>query len=439
MKITFILNHFLPQKVAGTEVYVWALSQKLKLKRHEITVLIPNFDSTNNHEYVYDGINVIKYAEPSTVDRALILGERSPDGLPKFIEAIKVINPDLIHFHEVGGSNGVGISHLSAAHALGIPIVTTFHVAGNSCFTSNLMYKDRELCDGIIQIEKCSTCALHQKGLSGAKLSFVHTSAFILYKLGINSKSWGNSFGTALAHPFLIAALKKRLLLIEQLSSKVVILTDWYYEVLLQNGISKNKLQLIKQGLPNNIPITKNKLTSSELKLVFIGRIGKSKGLHLVLEALKSFKSNSVSLAIYGPIEDEKYFSECQKKSLNLSVLWHGLIDSKKVIEALQNYDCVVLPSIICEMSPLVIQEAFAAGIPVVASNVYGNSEQIVDGKNGWLFKFNESADLKIKLQALIKDPHLIVKAKQHISPVNTFDKLADEYDNLYNAIIKKI
>jgi len=439
LKITFILNHFLPQKTGGTEVYVWALSKQLKLKGHEITVLIPNFNSANSHQYFYDGICVKKYAEPSKVDRALILSERTPDGLPMFIDAVKVINPDIIHFHEIGGSNGVGLSHLIAVHALGIPIVTTFHIAGNSCITSNLMYKDKELCDGIIRIDKCSNCALHQKGLSGAKLSFVHTSALILYKFGINSKSLGTSFGTALAYPFLITELRKRLLLIAQLSSKVVVLTDWYNKVLLHNGISKKKLLLIKQGLPNYISITKKQIISSKLNLVFVGRIGKSKGLHLVLEAMKSFESNLINLAVYGPVEDEEYLNYCQKKAISLNVQWHGIIDSKKVVETLQMYDCVVLPSIICEMSPLVIQEAFAAGIPIVASNVYGNSEQILEGKNGWLFKFNDSNDLKNKLKQLIEDPLLIAKAKQHVSPVTGFNKLANDYNNLYDSIIKKI
>ena len=438
MKITFILNHFLPQKTAGTEVYVWALSKQLKLKGHEITVLIPNFKSVTDQQYIYDGIFVTKYAEPSKVDRALILGERLPDGLSHFINSIKVINPDIVHFHEIGGSNGVGLSHLKAVHALNIPIVTTFHIAGNSCITSNLMYKDIELCNGVINIDKCSTCALHQKGLYGAKLSFVRNAALLLYKIGINSKSWGNSLGTALAHPFLIAELKKRLLLIIQFNSKVVVLTDWYYKLLLQNGITPEKLQLIKQGLPNSILITKRHVISTKLNLVFIGRIEKSKGLHLVLEAMQSIKSNLITLAVYGPVEDDNYFNHCLKKAFNLNVQWHGVIDSQKVVKTLQQYDCVVLPSIICEMSPLVIQESFAAGIPVVASNVYGNAEQILDGKNGWLFKFNDSNDLKNTLQQLIIDPCLIEKAKKDISPVNTFDKVANDYYNLYKSIIEK-
>jgi glycosyltransferase involved in cell wall biosynthesis len=66
-------------------------------------------------------------------------------------------------------------------------------------------------------------------------------------------------------------------------------------------------------------------------------------------------------------------------------------------------------------MSPLVIKEAFAAGIPVLASNVYGNAEQINDGKNGWLFKFNDSDALKTKLQQLIDDPFLVEIAQKNL------------------------
>lgn len=48
------------------------------------------------------------------------------------------------------------------------------------------------------------------------------------------------------------------------------------------------------------------------------------------------------------------------------------------------------LCSTFSEMSPLVIQEAFAARLPVIASNVYGNAEQITHGENGLLFNFND-------------------------------------------------
>ena len=60
MKIVFVLNHFLPQHIAGTEIYTWALSKALIDKGHEIAVVIPNFDSSIPHKYEFEKIKVIK-------------------------------------------------------------------------------------------------------------------------------------------------------------------------------------------------------------------------------------------------------------------------------------------------------------------------------------------------------------------------------------------
>ena len=116
-----------------------------------------------------------------------------------------------------------------------------------------------------------------------------------------------------------------------------------------------------------------------------------------------------------------------------------GVIEPSYMVSTLTNYHLLCLPSVICEMSPLVIQEAFAAGVPVLASNVYGNAEQITDGENGWLFKFNDVNDLKNKLQQLINDPLLIEKASLHIAPVKSFDTVADEHEKLYKEIVEAV
>ena len=102
----------------------------------------------------------------------------------------------------------------------------------------------------------------------------------------------------------------------------------------------------------------------------------------------------------------------------------------------LSNYDLLCLPSAF-EMSPLVIQEAFTAGIPVLASNVYGNAEQITEGLNGWLFKCNDTEDLCIKLQSLIDNPSLFEEARNHFPAANTFENVANDHLKLYGSIIQ--
>jgi glycosyltransferase involved in cell wall biosynthesis len=87
-------------------------------------------------------------------------------------------------------------------------------------------------------------------------------------------------------------------------------------------------------------------------------------------------------------------------------------------------------------MSPLVIQEAFSAGLPVIASNVYGNAEQIKHGVNGLLFKFNNSEDLLKQLQRCIDEKDLLRNLSNNILPPRSFEEVANEHIKLYNSLL---
>ena len=47
MKVFQVLNHFLPQQTAGTEVYTWALSKQLQQKGVEVEIIIPHYGQQN--------------------------------------------------------------------------------------------------------------------------------------------------------------------------------------------------------------------------------------------------------------------------------------------------------------------------------------------------------------------------------------------------------
>jgi glycosyltransferase involved in cell wall biosynthesis len=101
----------------------------------------------------------------------------------------------------------------------------------------------------------------------------------------------------------------------------------------------------------------------------------------------------------------------------------------------MQQYDALCLCSTFSEMSPLVIQEAFAAGIPIIASNVYGNAEQIKNGYNGLLFGFKDAASLKEQLLRCINDPVLLIEMKKNTRAPRSFQQVGDEYYRIYQTL----
>ena len=440
MKIIYALNNFLPQQVAGTEVYVFSLAKAMQQKGNDVTVLIPNFGKSVNESYTYENINVLKFAEPTVLSRAIISGVVIPEGVAYFTKIIKEINPDIIHFHTVGGSNGVSLHHVREAKKNKVEIIITFHLAGYTCKTSNLLFENKVPCNGFIDVMRCTQCVFTDKGISGIKRNILYPVAATAYTLHYNARKCNNTVGTAVGYPFVIKKIKDDLHEMASLAYKIIVLTKWYKHILEINNVAPQKLAYISQGLSGKAFPIKKINDIAVLKLVFVGRINESKGLHLLLQAINEIPEEKIMLDIFGPVNDEKYAAKWKAfTSVKKNIKWMGVIKPSFMVSIISNYNLLCLPSVICEMSPLVIQEAFAAGVPVLASNVYGNAEQIKDGENGWLFKFNDSNDLKNKLQLLINEPLLIEKARQHITPVKSFETVADEHEKLYKEILAAV
>ena len=442
MKIIFTLNYFLPHRIAGTEIYCLQLAKYLKVKGNDITVLIPNYGKETDNSYNHEGIKVIQFAEPTIVDRDLIMRRKQPLGISAFTRILKEEKPDLIHFHNVGGSNGVGIHHVRAAAALSLKILFTFHIAGYTCSTGTLHFHNEIRCDGYIDPLRCTTCIYSSKNIKGTRQKTLAGLAAIFYRLGYNSRQWDTSLGTALGFPFMIKEMKEDLVELTRLGAGIIVLTDWYKRVLELNGVPADKLYKITQGLAGNSTSIAHLIDDGQktFKLIYIGRITESKGLHLLTEAVKKIDGSLICLSIYGAPAEEKYLEELKAATvLNKNIFWKGSMEPKDVIAEISRHDCLCVPSVICEMSPLVIQEAFAANIPVLASNVYGNAEQIEDGKNGWLFKFNDSNDLSEKISSLVQNPSLLSEAKKNIGQVKSFETVGEEHQLLYTQILQQV
>lgn len=437
MKVIHCLNHFFPDSVAGTEVYTRALVNELLLKGIEVLVLIPNYGKSSNETYRYENIRVLQFSEPSIESRELIMGRVIPEGLTHFKKIIIRENPSIIHFHIVGGSNGFSLHHLQAAKQMGIKVVMTFHLAGYTCKTGNLMFKNEKPCNGVINAKKCTWCVYSSREMGFLKKNILYAAAVITHKVHFDATKLNNTIGTAIGFPFLIDDLKKKLLQLSGACDKMVVLSLWYKKVLEINGVPPHKLVHIAQGLPGGHKYEKVEKQDGILKLIFVGRIHETKGLHLLIKALNELPSGKVTLHVYGKINDDDYAVECRKSAEHMkNIYWKGQLSPDLVTGTLSHFDCLCVPSVICEMSPLVIQEAFAAAIPVLASNVYGNAEQIKNGENGWLFNFNDSIDLKNKIQMLLNDPEMIRVAGAKMQPVKSFAAVAGEYENVYKDIL---
>ncbi len=126
------------------------------------------------------------------------------------------------------------------------------------------------------------------------------------------------------------------------------------------------------------------------------------KGIEVLLQAIANLKSNgaNVRLLAVGPFESYEYEQKIKLMAGELGVSevieWTGFTND--VHKYFQRMDLFVLPSLFGEGLPMVILEAMAGGVPVVAANVDGIPQAIRDGIDGLIFEPGNAADLAEKV-----------------------------------------
>lgn len=444
MKIIHCLNQYMPLAMAGTEIYTHTLAQSQVSSGHKVAVITPHIDYYRpgciNGHYVYDNIDVYQYLETADpTDRQIHYGNKKPAGLENFKRLVLSLKADVIHFHELNRSVGLTAAHVKVARECGAKIVLTMHLSSYTCNT-NILVRDGKLCDGKIRKYACSVCSyktlFHMPSLPSAALA---TTGILCEYTGITNKIRTGKITTLIRLPSGIQRIKNELAELVDSVDQFVSYARWYKTILLENGIPQNKITLVPAAL---VTKEKNKTAKAAVssglpvKMVFVGRIQYVKGLHLIIEAVKQFSAGQLHLDIYGMPEETSYYQQCIKDSAGVdSICWKGPLMHRDVVAGLAQYDILCLASVFSEMSPLVIQEAFAAGIPVLASKVYGNMEQVRDLHNGILVEFNSARSLQEKLHLLVNNPGLIQQMKNNIASPVDFDVVNETYLRLYASL----
>jgi glycosyltransferase involved in cell wall biosynthesis len=139
--------------------------------------------------------------------------------------------------------------------------------------------------------------------------------------------------------------------------------------------------------------------------LVGVGRLNREKGFHHAIRALSHL--DEARLLLVGTGEDKDYLKGLAR-DLNLAdrVLFAGKQSTEQVASYLAAADIFVFPTDRDEAAPLVLLEAMASGLPVIASSIGGVTE-VIDrpGANGFLLRPGDVAGLVQVLSDLLSDP----------------------------------
>lgn len=226
-----------------------------------------------------------------------------------------------------------------------------------------------------------------------------------------------------------------------RLSRKVVSVSEAIAEtVVLLFPRLGHKVVTIPNGVdtPQNIAIGA-KSDGKALRLVFVGSLITRKRVDLILAAIKDFDC-SVTLEIVGdgPLADN--LRELRHTShLDSRVRFHGAFSPERVLGFISACDALVLPSE-SEGRANVILEAFAVGLPVIATDIPGTRELVSDGLNGYLFPSGDAEALRqciSRLRSPEERKRLGTGARRFIEEEKlNWDSTASAYRSLLTEII---
>lgn len=171
------------------------------------------------------------------------------------------------------------------------------------------------------------------------------------------------------------------------------------------------KLALVRCGidLGDLPPPGRREEDGAALRLVAVGRLSPEKGQAGLLSALATLRDRGVAVSLTlvgnGP-EEEALRGYARALGVEALVHFAGRLDERATLAAIAEADVLALPSFM-EGLPVVLMEAMALGVPVVATRVAGIPELVRDGETGLLFDPADWHGLADAIATLARDPDL--------------------------------
>lgn len=442
MKVLHVPYCYYPDPVGGTEVYVASLARVQQARGYEVAIAAP---AGQNRTYFHDGLPVHRFGIAGRIDLRQLYGEGDPTAVANFEEVLDRFRPDVLHLHAF--TSAVSAPLAQAARSRKIPVVFTYHTPTVTCCRGTMLRWGTRVCDGEMRVKRCARCMLHGKGspkLASWLLgtlperigSFVGTT-------GLEGPLWTALRGTELVGIRHVAV--KRFLGEE--SDHIFAVCEWVRSALVANGVPPGKITLSRQGSPyaasgpGSNPGAIPREPSSPVRFAFLGRVDPIKGLAVLIEALAMMPEAGLRLDVFTVVQGE-HAKERQKILVDRAradrrIQFMPALDATGVVEHLRGYDALLVPSQGLETGPLVIYEAFAAGIPVIGSALGGIAELVGNGDNGLLIDPPGSAAAWVEgIKRLVEEPGLLRKLKAAPKPMRTAEDAANDAAGVYATLV---
>src|SRR5215211_1475463 len=353
-------------------------------------------------------------------------------------EYVRKVGPDVVHAMHL---QGLSASVLPVFKEFGVPVVFTAADFWTICPVVDLRRHDGIMCTGP-EVSHCVRCIASRNPDSRLRGAANLVPGAVLKVADGLSRTPLRHLSFSVRQ---VRAVRKRPAYIREnleLVDHVLAYTGLTRDLLASNGIRVAKTVVSHYGIDTSglAEAARKRRPSPRLRLGFAGTLAPHKGCDILVRALKMLLDLDATLSVHGdPSRYPAFVEELRELAGDDDrISFHGVFPREEVDRVMSEIDILVVPSRWYENAPSVIFEAFAARVPVVATDLRGMSEFVRHRENGLLFELENAADLSRQLRRLGEEPDLLETLKGGIGPVKTVGEYADELEKLYATLVEK-
>jgi glycosyltransferase involved in cell wall biosynthesis len=283
-------------------------------------------------------------------------------------QVIRRERPDVCHFHNTFPLMSPAVFH--AARHERIPVVVTLHNYRLLCPAYTFM-REGSVC------EKCASKPFAWPGI-------VHAC----YR--------GSRPASAIAAGMLAA--HRVMGTWSQAVDVYVALTEFARRKFVKGGLPAAKVVVKQNSLDHDPGYSADRGDHA----LFVGRLAPEKGIETLLSAWQLIKSPlRLRIAGDGPLADRVARAAREDSRIE----WLGTLSSEQVVLEMKRANVLICPSIWYEGLPLTLIEAFATGLPAIASRIGGLPDVVTEGQTGLMFSPGEPAELAAQVEWAARNP----------------------------------